>query len=55
MTMFSMARAAKLPSARQRYSRATVIELAYGVTAEEICEAIRKAANTAGTLTSLRN
>jgi hypothetical protein len=39
----------------QRYSRAITIGSSCGVTAAEICDAIRKAANTAGTLTSLRN
>jgi hypothetical protein len=37
------------------YSLAIVIGVCCGVTAAEICDAIRKAANTAGTLTSLRN
>ena len=37
-----------------RYSLAP-IRLVYGANAAEICDATRKAANTAGTLTSLRN
>ena len=57
MTMFSMALAdpmTEIPSMR-RYSLVITIGLACGVTAAEICDAIKKAANTAGTLTSLRN
>ena len=53
MTMFSMARG-KLPLVRH-YSLVITIGLTCGVTAAEICDAIKKAANTAGTLTSLRN
>ena len=51
--MFSMAQG-KLPSAR-RYSLVITIGLVCGVTAADIWDAIKKAANTAGTLTSLRN
>ena len=57
MTMFSMARAdpmTEIPSVRH-YSLVITIGLACGVTAAEICDAIKKAANTAGTMTSLRN